>query len=139
MARLARIRRPGVRVGVRLAAGRRGVWRHDHRATPGHAEVEHAHRPSQAIMTLPGPVAVDDAGGVGGAQPGACGGEHRHDLAPAARRASPFGEGLTVDQLHGDEDALGEAAGVVDRAQVRCDTRAMALASAINRSRPLRR
>ena len=88
---------------------------------PREPEVHDAHgavAPDHDVLGLE--VAVDDAGGVRGRQPAPGGDEHVQDLAPAARlRAQPLVDGLALDELHRDEDAIVDRAGVVDGDDVR--------------------
>ena len=65
-------------------------------------------------------VAVDDAGGVRRAQAPPGGDEDVADGAPAPRRfGEPRGQGLTLDELHGDEDVVTLRPDVVDGDDVR--------------------
>ena len=82
---------------------------------PREAEVHDPHLPGAGdhdVFALE--VAVDQLGGVGGRQPAAGGHEDLEDLPPRpGGGVQPVGDGVTVDELHGDEDLVLEAADVV--------------------------
>jgi hypothetical protein len=82
----------------------------------GEAEVEDADAAVAGDEDVVGlEVAVDEAGVVGGGQAGAGLAHDRHDLAPRPRLLlEPGAEGLAVDELHGEEHAVGVGADVVD-------------------------
>ena len=104
-------------VGVASALLRRVVLRE-----PRQAEVHHAYGAvlrDHHVLRLE--VAVDDARRVRRRQSASGGEEDVQDLPAscAARRAQPLLDRLPVDQLHRDEHAVAERAGVVDGDDVR--------------------